>query len=252
MKSTWALSKAKSTDAGSIASLLAQSWTSPFTRLQFGNVGPVALATAMSPAIAQQIQQQSQTFFVVARDSESSRITAVVQYSITIPDTLPTPYQTVEETEELLEFEDEAYRHCLPEDSNKDVIMEFTRSSRDLKHRVLQGQQEHVVLENVATHPDHRRRGMASQLVDWVIRCANEHHRPIYLNTERDNPVMNMYKKLGFEEVGTCTVSKLDRFVSKEELEKCMFGSSCLTLVALIREPDFEAEQLAVRSRSMS
>lgn len=56
-----------------------------------------------------------------------------------------------QDAEERQEMEDEAYRKRLPENSNKDLIMEFTVQLRKMRNKCLG--HKHYLLENLATHP---------------------------------------------------------------------------------------------------
>ncbi|CBY00331.1 hypothetical protein IAQ61_011261 [Plenodomus lingam] len=233
MPSDWAITKAKPTDADTIASLFAQSWNSPFTQLQFGHVDPATLAAAMSPAIARQTKQ-SQMMIAVARDGETGAALAVAQCSFAASDALDT--NACQSQQEMDDIEDFEMRYSLPQESNKDLILEFTRSLRRLKHQVLKGQ-HHLLLENLATHPDYRGRGMASHLLEWIFSQADARKCPVYLNTENDNPAIKLYERMGFENAGTYTVSNLSRFVPKEDLDRYSYGPDH-TIVAMVRKPN--------------
>ncbi|KAF2130400.1 acyl-CoA N-acyltransferase [Dothidotthia symphoricarpi CBS 119687] len=231
----WLLSKAKPSDSAAIASLFALSWTSPFTRLQFGNVDAQALSTTMAPFIEQQIKQQNRQF-VVIRQPATDEVVAVAQWTLPVAKALSEDEETPEENNERQQFEDEAYRKKLPDSSNKDLILEFTVGLRELKQQVLQGRQ-HFLLENVATHPDFRGRGFARRLVEWVFPQADVLNVLVYLDTASDNPAMRLYQKLGFEEKGRHTIQDLSKFVTSQELE-VHGASNDHTHVAFIRYPN--------------
>lgn len=84
-----------------------------------------------------------------------------------------------------------------------------------------------VVLENLATHPSYRGQGLASKLIDWAFVRADEEGIIVYLDTARDNKALQLYKKLGFEEVGSTTIEDL----------RIHGGEGSHTHVALIRHP---------------
>lgn len=232
----WTVSRAKPADADAIASLLGQCWTSPFVRLQFGRVDTAALAATMSPAIARQIEG-SQTLFIVARHDDSGEVLSVAQWSLPDYDAAnERTFDSRESHDDRIEFDDEAYRQSLPEYSNKDLILEFTRSLRSLKYQVLKGR-PHFMLENLATHPAYRRQGMASHLIRWALQQADERNFAMYLTTERNNPAIRTYRRLGFEEAESYTMRNLERFVARPDIDKYM-DCSDYTHVAFVRYPN--------------
>jgi ribosomal protein S18 acetylase RimI-like enzyme len=134
--------------------------------------------------------------------------------------------ETLEETEERQRVEDELYRKRLPEKSNKDLIMEFTVGLRKLRKSALGGAEPYL-LENIATHPDYRRKGLASQLIQWVFPLADEMGCVVYLDTASDNDAMRLYERLGFQKRGSQTIEDLSKYG----------GEGSETHVALIRYP---------------
>jgi ribosomal protein S18 acetylase RimI-like enzyme len=230
MSHNWPLSEAVHADSIGIASLFALSWTSPFSRLQFGQVDPLALGTAMVPRIAQQMKLPN-ILFVVIRNPNAGEVVAVAQW--TLPSDDSATKETEEEEDERQILEDELYRKNLPEHSNKDLIMEFTTGLRTLRKRLLQGQ-KHYLLDNLATHPDHRGQGLASRLIEWAFPRADADDAFIYLETASDNPAAGLYRKLGFEERGHHTIEDLSKFVGREELKRCG-GINEHTHIALIK-----------------
>jgi [ribosomal protein S18]-alanine N-acetyltransferase len=63
---------------------------------------------------------------------------------------------------------------------------------------------DEVHLLNIATHPDHRRRGHARQLMDHMVEFARRHRcRYITLEVRRSNqPAIELYRHFGFQPVG--------------------------------------------------
>lgn len=65
----------------------------------------------------------------------------------------------------------------------------------------------HLVLDelhtlNIATHPDYRRRGIASGLFNHALE-SNPEVRVIFLEVrESNNPARSFYRKMGFREIG--------------------------------------------------
>ncbi len=57
---------------------------------------------------------------------------------------------------------------------------------------------------NIAVHPDHRRRGIAEGLIDYLIReLKNRGSSSLTLEVRASNaPAIRLYEKLGFEQVG--------------------------------------------------
>jgi ribosomal protein S18 acetylase RimI-like enzyme len=234
MALNYTVSEARASDAGAIASLLAQSWTSPFSQLQFRLIDPQALAAAMTPRIAQQIAN-TDMLFIVARKSDTEEVASVAQWTVPTEASQMIIEGTPEEIEERQKFEDEVYYNSLPDSSNKGLIMEFTIGLRNLRERVLQGRR-HFLLENLATHPEHRGKGLAGRLIESILQQAGEQNVLAYLDTASDNKAMSLYKKLGFEEMGRHTIEELRRFVGKEELER-IGAENEHTHVAFVRYP---------------
>jgi GNAT superfamily N-acetyltransferase len=156
--------------------------------------------------------------FNVIRGHDTQKVVSVAQWSSHSEET-PCSQETPEEVEERQSFEDEVYRRSLPQGSNKDLIIEFTVGLRNLRQRVLQGR-KHYMLENLATHPNHRRKGLASHLVQWIVSQAYGGDALVYLDTASDNlPAISMYNQLGFAEQGRHTISDISRFAGKQEIE---------------------------------
>lgn len=131
MASQYSLGPAKPSDAEQIASLFALSWTSPFTKLQFGEVDIDDLTKNMAPRIKESMMKP-QSAYVVLRDT-NSRVTSVAQWSLPPED--DSPEQTAEEEK----AEDEAYRAKLPQGFNVPLIMDFKVQLRDLRKKVIKG-----------------------------------------------------------------------------------------------------------------
>jgi ribosomal protein S18 acetylase RimI-like enzyme len=231
MTRNWPLSEAVHADSIEIASLFALSWTSSFSRLQFGQVDYLALGTAMVPRIAEQMKM-SNILFVVIREPDAGKVVAVAQW--TLPSNEPTIEETQEERDDRQMLDDELYRKNLPKHSNKDLIMDFTIGLRTLRNWLLQGQ-KHYLLDNLATHPDYRRKGLASRLIEWVFPRADVEGALVYLETASDNPAAGLYRRLGFEERGHYTIEHLGKFAGREELERCG-GITEHTHIALLKE----------------
>ncbi|KAJ4984177.1 hypothetical protein SVAN01_10348 [Stagonosporopsis vannaccii] len=236
METHFQISEAVPADAEAIASLFALSWVSPFTRLQFGQIDPKDLATSMIPRITEQILKVSSRF-IVARHVGTSDVAAVAQWTLPVGvDLCALDKESKEEREERRQFEDEAYMRSLPESSNKDLIMAFTLGLRQLREETLQGR-EHFLLENLATHPDYRGKGLASRLIEWASLPADEQRVLVYLDTASDNPAARLYKKLGFEEQGRNTIKDLTRYASIESIE-CLGCDMQHTHIAFLRFPN--------------
>lgn len=221
--------RALTSDAHAISLLFALSWQSPFSRLQFGDVDPDALANAMTSRIARQIEENSM-LFMVARDVRNGHVVSVAQWTVPAsPATTPEHIQhareraqTLQEEEDREEreaFEDEVYFNSLPSTSNRALIMEFTRGLRNLRQRILQGQ-PHFLLENLATHPEHRGCGLAAKLISDVLDMADERGVVTYLETADDNRARGLYERLGFQERGRETIRNLSKFASTEDMER--------------------------------
>lgn len=148
----YVLTPADPQDAPAIAALFAQSWTSPFAQLQFGTH---ISADALTPGIKKQIRNPQMRFDVmraqgVGDDCEDQEIVAVAQWTIPYDEDADANVDqggTVGEDEEARrerdEFEDEAFRRSLPDEYNKDLILEFTTELRDLRRQVIKGRKHY-------------------------------------------------------------------------------------------------------------
>ena len=235
MAAQFEIAEARPSDAQAISSLFAVSWVSPFTQLQFGKIDPSRMATSILPRIAE-LLVKADSKFVIARHLETGEVVAVAQW--TTPQGTETHKKNGELEEDRIErqqFEDEAYKRKLPEGSNKELIMAFTLGLRHLREEILQ-RREHFLLNNLATHPDYRGRGLASQLIEWATLLADEHQVLVYLETASDNPAARLYKRHAFEEQGCYTIEDLTKYATPEELEQ--FGCDTQhTHVAFLRFP---------------
>ncbi|EDU40890.1 acetyltransferase [Pyrenophora tritici-repentis] len=238
MSSTHILSNALPSDAVAIAAILALSWKSPFSQLQFGSTDPHTLAAAITPRIAQQITDASMLFHV-ARRRGTQQVESVAQWTVPSDVSDAAMVESARQREERQEFEDEVYYNSLPEYCNNPLIMAFTVGLRSLRERVL-CERKHFLLENIATHPDHRGQGLAAQLIERVLSQADKQQVLVYLDTASDNSAAHLYKRLGFEEQGCHTIRNLSRFVEEAELERMGVGNDH-THVAFVRYPTTKA-----------
>lgn len=235
MVTKFEISEANPADSEAIASLFALSWVSPFSRLQFGQINPAQLVTSMVPRIAEQMGKANSKF-IVARDQSTQEIAAVAQWAVPAEvDGNITYEETTEDSAERQQFEDEAYRRSLPESSNKDLVMAFSLGLRQLREDTLRRRQ-HFLLENLATHPDHRGMGLASRLIEWAYSLADKQQVLVYLDTASDNPAARLYKKLGFEEQGRNTIEDLSKYASIDSIIDLGCGIEH-THVAFLRFP---------------
>ncbi|KAF2036583.1 hypothetical protein EK21DRAFT_95836 [Setomelanomma holmii] len=225
MSRVWTVSEALPADSLAIATLFALSWTSPFEQLQFGRVDTSTLVSAMALRITRQMQLANMGFLVI-RDPRTQEAVSVAQWSVH-PEECAVSRETLEEFEEHQAFEDEIYRSNLPSDSNKDLIMEFSTG--------------HYMVENLATHPDHRRKEFATRLLETISYRADAEKALVYLVTASDNDARAMYSRLGFAEQGRLTLKDIGRSVATQ---KC--GMQDLTAMRLQRQsesPLFEPEK---------
>lgn len=231
MATEFEITEARPADAEAIASLFAVSWVSPFTRLQWGQIEP----SAMVPRIAARMVKEGSRF-LVARSRGTGKVVAVAQWTMPVqPEVNNEKSEPEEDRKERQQFEDEVYKRNLPEHSNKDLVMAFTLGLRQLREETLQTRR-HFLLENLATHPDYRGKGLASQLVEWAFPLADEQQVLVYLDTASGSPAERLYKKLGFEEQGRNTINNLSRFVCLDTIRE-LDGEMDHTHVAFLRFP---------------
>lgn len=132
---TFRLFDATEADARAIATLFALSWESPFTRLQFGNMSRNHLAASVTPRIKEQLRTTA-TKYVVIRDPVSQGIVSCAQW--TVPSSEERESILAEDEMEIDEedrhqMEDEVFFQSLPQNSNKQLIMDFATRIRILR-----------------------------------------------------------------------------------------------------------------------
>jgi ribosomal protein S18 acetylase RimI-like enzyme len=234
MSRDWPVSQAVEADAPGMASLFVSAWVSPFSQLQLGDIDPNESATAMATRIRKVLKEQQDSVYTVIRNPDTKEVVAVAGW------TLPTDeeaedQESPEDREERQMFETELYLKSMPEPSNTNLIREFMTGLRRLKTQILQGS-KHYYLNNLATHPDYRGRGLASYLIENMVHRADADNTLMYLETSKDNPAVRLYKRFGFEEQGKWVVEDLSKYASKEEIERCG-GITSHTHVAYSRKP---------------
>lgn len=233
MSHDWPVAQASEADAAGIASLFVSSWVSPFSRLQLGDIDPTESAADMATRIARALEKQDGTYSIV-RNPDTKEVVAVAQWVLPTDETAKDP-ETPEEQEERKALETELYVKSMPESRNKDLILEFINGLRRLRVRLLQGERFYY-LNNIATHTNYRGQGLASRLVEDMLRQADAENTLVYLETASDNPAERLYKRLGFEEQGKFVIKDMSKFASKEEIERCG-GITEHMHVAYIRRP---------------
>ena len=69
------------------------------------------------------------------------------------------------------------------------VILNLTRNARP-----------YALIENVVTHPDYRKRGLASQCLDYAKQIAQraDCYKIMLLTGAKDEATLNFYRKAGF------------------------------------------------------
>ncbi|KAJ4394986.1 hypothetical protein N0V91_011133 [Didymella pomorum] len=231
MATEFEITEAKPGDAEAIASLFALSWVSPFTRLQWGHIEP----SLMVPRVSARMMTEGSRF-LVTRSRGTGEVVAVAQWTMPVmPGADVENSESEDDRKERQQFEDEVYQRNLPENSNKDLVMAFTLGLRQLREETLRGR-PHFLLENLATHPDYRGKGLASQLVVWAFPFADEQQVLVYLDTASGSPAERLYKKLGFKEQGHNTIADLSRFASLDTIQ-ALDCETNHTHVAFIRFP---------------
>lgn len=127
--------------------------------------------------------------------------------------TIPPPYRLVEYNESLLSDLIATYYSSWPKDyydgdDTSDIVEIFREANpSDLRLAVsdagdvvgyvlVSRTTDHGVIDEVAVHPSHRRKGLGEALTQWAIRDFGE--RQITLVVMDENPARYLYEKLGF------------------------------------------------------
>jgi hypothetical protein len=148
MPTSYNLSEAAPTDAAAIAFIFAQSWVSPFSRLQWGHVDPRAFAKDMEPHIKDQIGRPNSRFMVMrySDPAEVGKEEVVAVAHWVLPEKEKEAGMREESAEEKMEkevFEDEVFRKQISDSCNKDLIMDFRIALRRLRESVLAGEKHY-------------------------------------------------------------------------------------------------------------
>jgi ribosomal protein S18 acetylase RimI-like enzyme len=202
--------------------------------LGIGDIDHNESAVSMAIRIAKVLKDKPDAAYTVIRNPNTQEVVAVAGW------TLPTDeedahQETPEEQEERQALDTELYIKSMPPPSNKDLILEFMTGLRRLRTQILQGE-KHYYLNNIATHPDYRGQGLASRLIEHMLRQADAENTVMYLETSSDNSAMRIYKRLGFEEQGKFVIEDVGKFASREEMERCGAGTEH-THIAYWRRP---------------
>lgn len=74
---------------------------------------------------------------------------------------------------------------------NLTIIKNLTRSARP-----------YGLIENVVTHPDHRKKGYGTAVLKRAVEIAMEHHcyKVMILTSQKDDATLNFYEKAGFSQ----------------------------------------------------
>ena len=62
------------------------------------------------------------------------------------------------------------------------------------------GQRPYALIENVVTHPDHRNKGYATQILDYAkeIAAANNCYKIMLMTGSKEESTLNFYKRAGY------------------------------------------------------
>ncbi len=68
-------------------------------------------------------------------------------------------------------------------------------------HNLTRGARPYGVIENLVVHPDHRRKGIGTQLLKFAISIAWKRHcyKVMLLTSRQDDAILQFYEKAGFE-----------------------------------------------------
>ena len=62
------------------------------------------------------------------------------------------------------------------------------------------GQRPYALIENVVTHPDHRNKGYATQILDYAKEIADENncYKIMLMTGSKEESTLNFYKRAGY------------------------------------------------------
>ncbi|PYH88708.1 acyl-CoA N-acyltransferase [Aspergillus ellipticus CBS 707.79] len=89
-------------------------------------------------------------------------------------------------------------------ESDRDFCEAFFGSMDVARRKILQGR-KHYYLDTLVTHPDYRRQGAASMLIEWGCEVADRAGRPIWVDASEDG--VALYERFGFRDVSVAGVT---------------------------------------------
>ena len=110
-------------------------------------------------------------------------------------------------------------------------------------------------IEYVFVDPNYRKMGLGTKLVNYAITLAKEKRaKKINLNVYRTSRAIDLYKRLGFREIGNTLLAQsyLSQSALSRVVKRAIVGQGCLTKLSMRkRDQLFELETNSRRNREM-
>lgn len=73
---------------------------------------------------------------------------------------------------------------------------------KDVGRLYLDFRGDEIRIVDIALLPDYRGKGLGSKLMSRIINDAHTQQLAVRIHVEKNNPALNLYQRLGFEEIG--------------------------------------------------
>lgn len=74
--------------------------------------------------------------------------------------------------------------------------------------------QDEIRVIDIAILPQHRGKGIGSQIMRWIANQAESRGKPVRIHVEKQNPAQRLYRRLGFKRISGGDVYDLMELVS--------------------------------------
>lgn len=106
---------------------------------------------------------------------------------------------TEKEKEDFISMQFQA-QHTFYQDQFKQAEFNIVcKDNADIGRLYTDVRSDEIRIIDIALLPNYRRMGLGKKLLDGVITKAKQLDLPITIHVEKNNPAMNLYKRLGFE-----------------------------------------------------
>lgn len=206
---SYTLVEATPQDASIIGDTYAIAWKSPFSRLLYGDLSTADLSAVLGAQASALMAMPDKKYFLI-RAADGS-VAAAAHWTVPVEGQEKVD-ETPSQKAERQKLEDAEFEKNIPPGANASLIMnEFVPGLRSLREGIIKDR-PHYLLEQVATNPEHRGKGLASRLIEWAFEKARVGGEIVYLDTSKENQARKLYERLGFVEQGSKTIESLEKY----------------------------------------